>query len=252
MRFLLYNIRYCTGTGWKFHLRGGYLKRTRANAKRIIDFIKTKKPDIVGLVEVDSGTYRTGKKNQAEKIAVALEHSHVYESKYGQNSWLRKMPLVKSQGNAFITGEQTHIKRFHYFSSGVKKLVIELEFENFAIFLVHLSLGHRNRHKQLYELHELFSKTEKPIIVTGDFNPLWGDDELDLFKAATGLINANLQGLPTYPSTRPRRQLDFFLHSPTIQVNHFEIPQIQLSDHMPIVVDFEVVKSLKKSLDTNN
>ncbi len=245
MRFLLYNIRYGTGTGWKFHLNGGYLRKTRNNAKQIIEFIKTKQPDIIGLVEVDSGTYRTGQKNQAEKIATALKHGHVYESKYGQNSWLRKLPLIKSQGNAFIVGPGTHIKRFHYFSSGVKRLVIELEFDDFAIFLVHLSLGHRNRHKQLRELYNLFAKAHKPIIVAGDFNPLWGDYELDLFIAATGLINANKQGLPTFPSYRPRRQLDFFMHSSAIKITGFDIPRIKLSDHLPLIIDFEIESDCK-------
>ena len=70
MRFLLYNVRYCTGTGGRLHLPwGGYLKRTSANLKRITAFIQSCHPDIVGLLEVDSGSYRSRRKNQAEVIA---------------------------------------------------------------------------------------------------------------------------------------------------------------------------------------
>jgi len=34
------------------------------------------------------------------------------------------------------------------------------------------------------------------VIVAGDFNTFGGDREVQLFWAATGLMNANLEGLP--------------------------------------------------------
>jgi endonuclease/exonuclease/phosphatase family metal-dependent hydrolase len=69
MRFLLYNIRYGAGIGRRFHLPvpySGYLKRTNGNLHQIIDFVKEVNPDIIGLLEVDSGSYRSEKNNQAE------------------------------------------------------------------------------------------------------------------------------------------------------------------------------------------
>ena len=75
---------------------------------------------------------------------------------------------------------------------------------------------------------------------------LWGEKEIDLFLAATGLQNANVDNLPTYPSNNPRRHLDFILHSKGIKVKDFQIPQISFSDHLPVVVDFDV--EVKKDL----
>jgi endonuclease/exonuclease/phosphatase family metal-dependent hydrolase len=69
---------------------------------------------------------------------------------------------------------------------------------------------------------------------------LWGDREIDLFLAATGLQNANIDGLPTYPSKKPRRRLDFVLHSKEINVRSFQVPLVKYSDHLPVVVDFDV------------
>ena len=63
IRFLLYNIRYATGVGSNFHLPfpyAGYLRPSSENFKKIIDFIHQIDPDIVGLVEVDGGSFRTG------------------------------------------------------------------------------------------------------------------------------------------------------------------------------------------------
>ena len=62
MRLLLYNIRYGLGLGSALHwpLPGvGYLLGNRTNLQRITDFIKSQDPDIVGLVEVDTGSIRT-------------------------------------------------------------------------------------------------------------------------------------------------------------------------------------------------
>ena len=78
-----------------------------------------------------------------------------------------------------------------------------------------------------------------PIIVAGDFNVLWGDRELVLFLAATGLINANNEGRPSHPSQAPKRQLDYILHSPDLTMKQFSIPRVKFSDHAPLVCDFE-------------
>ena len=63
VRLLIYNIRYATGTGPAFHLPvpgAGYLRSSRQVLSRITDFIKKQDPDVVGLIEVDTGSIRTG------------------------------------------------------------------------------------------------------------------------------------------------------------------------------------------------
>jgi endonuclease/exonuclease/phosphatase family metal-dependent hydrolase len=61
-----------------------------------------------------------------------------------------------------------------------------------------------------------------------------------LFMQAASLTSANLHGLPSYPSNAPRKQLDFVLYGRGIRVTHFEMPPIQLSDHLPIVCEFDI------------
>jgi len=203
MRFLLYNIRYATGIGRHFHLPvpySGYFKHTNGNLKKILNFIKLVSPDIIGLIEVDSGSFRSEKNNQAEAVAWELQHDHIYQSKYPASSMARRVPLLNKQGNAILTNQEIVSQKFHYFREGV---------------------------------------------VAGDFNAFKGDRELELFLAATGLKNANGNGHPSHPSRAPRRQLDYIFHSPQIQITDFQIPQIKLSDHKPLVCEFEIVS--KKS-----
>jgi endonuclease/exonuclease/phosphatase family metal-dependent hydrolase len=244
MRFLLYNIRYAAGIGRQFHLPvpySGYLKNTNCNLKKIVDFIKPINPDIIGLVEVDIGSFRSGKCNQAEAIARELHHYHVYQSKYSNDSMAQKVPVLNKQGNAVLTNREIVSQKFHYFCNGIKRLVIELELETFSIFLVHLSIKFRHRQYQLQDLHTLLKNIKKPVIVAGDFNVLWGDRELQLFLAATDLRNANSNGQPSHPSRAPRRQLDYIFHSPEIRVTRFQIPHVKYSDHAPLVCDFDVI-----------
>ena len=243
MRLLVYNIRYGTGTGARFHLPfpfTGYLKHTDENLENITAFIKSYKPDIVGLIEVDSGSFRARKLNQASVIAKALGHYHFFESKYDSTSMIGRLPIVNKQVNAFLTNEKIKTQKFHYFRKGVKRLVIELELDDLTIFLVHLSIKFRHRQNQLHDLYQLVRKVKKPLIVAGDFNPMWGDNEIQLFMAASGLANANREALPSHPSRAPHRQLDFILHSPQIRITRFEIPRVTFSDHLPLVCDFEI------------
>lgn len=239
MRIVLYNIRYGTGGGFCFPWQG-YFRQTGGNVGAIADFLCGLNPDIVGLVEVDSGSFRHRLQPQAEQIAGKLGHYHAYMSKYHVDALINRIPVLNKQGNAFLTKGTIQQQQFHYFEKGVKRLVIELELEELTIFLVHLSLKFRVRHHQLQELYAMVKATTKPYIVAGDFNALWGDHETALFLGATGLKNANQWGQATFPSWRPRRQLDYLFYSEGIQIQHFEIPAVPYSDHLPLVCDFSV------------
>jgi len=218
----------------------GYVFGNQAVLPEITRFIKSVDPDVVGLIEVDTGSIRSRNVNQAEKIAADLGMNSSYETKYGEKSFNQILPIVRKQGNAFMAAPRVHGERFHYFDTGIKRLIIELEMDDFAIFLVHLSLKYRHRHLQLRRLYDLIQDTKKPVVVAGDFNTFWGVNEIYLFMKAAGLTSANAEGLPTYPSRSPRKELDFVLYQDGIKVTRFEVPDVRHSDHLPLVCDFEL------------
>ena len=243
MRLLLYNIRYGVGAGASMHMPlpgAGYLLGNQNVLPDIIAFIKSADADIVGLIEVDTGSIRSRRVNQAETIAAELGMNSSYESKYGAKSINQLLPIIRKQGNAFLAAPRVHGETFHYFDTGIKRLIIELEMDDFAVFLVHLSLKYRHRHLQLRKLYDLIEETSKPVMVAGDFNTFWGENEIYLFMRAAGLKSANVRSLPSYPSRAPRKELDFVLYQDGIQVTNFEIPDVRHSDHLPLVCDFEV------------
>ncbi len=218
----------------------GYLIGNQSVLPEIARFIKSVDPDVVGLIEVDTGSIRSRNVNQAEKLAGDLGMNTSYETKYGSKSLNQLLPIVRMQGNAFMAAPRMHGEKFHYFDTGIKRLIIELEMDDYAIFLVHLSLKYRHRHLQLRHLYDLIQATEKPVMVAGDFNTFWGENEIYLFMKAAGLRSANVDSRPTYPSRAPRKELDFVLYQDGIKVTAFDIPDVKLSDHLPLVCDFEL------------
>lgn len=243
MRLLLYNIRYGVGAGASMHMPlpgAGYILGNQNVLPDIARFIKSTDPDIVGLIEVDTGSIRSRNVNQAETIAAELGMNSSYETKYGAKSLNQLLPIIRKQGNAFLAAPRVHGETFHYFDTGIKRLIIELEMAEFTVFLVHLSLKYRHRHLQLRKLYDLIEQREKPVMVAGDFNTFWGENEIYLFMRAAGLRSANVNSQPSYPSRSPRKELDFVLYQDGITVTNFEIPQVRHSDHLPLICDFEL------------
>jgi endonuclease/exonuclease/phosphatase family metal-dependent hydrolase len=243
VRLLVYNIRYATGTGPAFHFPipgAGYLRSSRRVLDHITELIRAEDPDLVGLIEVDTGSVRTGMLNQATHVADALGHYTAHQCKYGTGSINQLVPIVRKQSNALLAAPRVTGERFHYFDTGIKRLIIELELDQLCVFLVHLSLKFRHRQYQLRTLHDLVVRSHKPVIVAGDFNTFWGTHEIYLFMRAAGLRSANTEGLPSFPSRHPRVELDFILVSRGIDITAFRIPAVTWSDHRPLVCDFEV------------
>lgn len=240
MKLLIYNIAYGTGSpgsaAGRLLTSHRYIYTNQEHFDRIIEFITEVNPDLIGLLEADSGSFRTGQVHQAEKLAERLNHFHIYDNKYGLNSPGRIMPLLKNQTNAIVTADNNHETRFYYFPCGFKKLIIEITLNGITLFLVHLSVRKKIRAQQLEFLINIIPRN-KPIIVAGDFNTFTGPAELHKLMTECNLYNPNSNNLPTYPSWNPKHQLDYMLCSKTVQVSSFAIPQIEFSDHLPIIAE---------------
>ena len=246
MRLLVYNIAYGTGCpgGEARRLLSihRYLRASRAPFRGLTGLVRELNPDVVGLVEADSGSWRTAGISHPEFVARML-----YEvtgelpdagSKYGPDSILSRIPYLRSQTNALLGRSGAEVKR-HYFPCGTKKLILERECDGITVFLVHLGLRARTRARQIAFLREFLPKG-RPVVLTGDFNTFGGEPELDELKSALGLRNANPTGAATYPAWKPLKQLDYILVSPQIRVDRFEVVPVLYSDHLPLVADLSL------------
>jgi endonuclease/exonuclease/phosphatase family metal-dependent hydrolase len=238
MRFLCYNIQY--GSGWLQQMAWlGFMAKTTRHFPTVQRFLKCVDADVVGLVEVDGGSYRSGRQNQAEMLARELGYAAVYRGKYAETGIMgRHLPVLNKQINAVLSRPPVLRKVFHELAHGFKRLVIEVETEELTIFVTHLALGGYARRRQLYDLHDIVMARKKPCILAGDFNFLKGPWESKLFLKASGLASANEHGRASFPSWAPLRELDYVCYSDELRLERFRMPNIRLSDHLPMVCDF--------------
>ena len=204
MRLLVYNIAYGTGTA------GGigtlltahrYIRTRKSYMDHIIDFIDESDADVVGLVEIDTGSFRTGFRDQTELVASRLKHYSHCGVKYGIDSIGRRIPILRKQANAFFTRLEAVQAGAYYFPVGFKKLILELNIGGIRFFLVHLALKQSTRRRQLEYLTKIAAINPEPVIIAGDFNAFAGTDEierlvdlLDLYDYLTGeLVSINAQ-----------------------------------------------------------
>lgn len=239
MKFLFHNIQY--GTGWlqKLAWAAFWAKSTR-HFPTLQRFYRVADADVIGLVEVDAGSYRSGRKNQAEEIAAELGYASAFRNKYSCESLGSRLPVFKTQVNAVLSRLPIVATRFHELSRGQKRLVVEVDTPEVTVFVTHLSLGPKARRRQLYDLHDIVTARSKPCILAGDFNFLSGPWEAQLFLKASGLTSANAAGRGTFPSWAPLRELDFVCYSEELRLTRFRIPPVKLSDHLPLLCDFEI------------
>ena len=106
MKLLIYNIAYGTGTsgGLKdFFSAHRYLRTPEKVIDSIADFINRSGADVAGLVEIDTGSFRTGYLDQVSLVAERLPGYTCSAIKYEDHSIGRLLPILRKQANAFFS-----------------------------------------------------------------------------------------------------------------------------------------------------
>ncbi len=239
-KLILYNIEYLQGmTGRKLD----YLKfwrRFRHPAKidkKIIGELKKYNPDILALIEIDSGSF-TEDKNEINYFKKHLGMNHqAIKIKY--KGVLRDLPVLGKQANAILSKEKLLNVKEYDFKEGVKRVVIEADINlggKVKLILVHLALGKKDREKQVNELIQVV-KDEKKVILMGDFNTFYGEKELSRLLRTAGLNKSGKEF--TFPSYNPKKKLDYIL-TRGIKVKDYKVLNLKYSDHLPVMINFEV------------
>jgi endonuclease/exonuclease/phosphatase family metal-dependent hydrolase len=245
LRLLSFNIqvgiqtesyRHYITRGWRHVLpsvtRFGHLDRIASVVSRF---------DVVALQETDGGSIRSGFVNQVKYLAERASFPYWYLQR------TRDMGLLAQHGNGLLTRFKPHQMEDHRLPSKIPGRGAVLcqfgEGENaLCMVIVHLSLGRRDRRRQLSYIAEII-EDYRHVILMGDMN-VHHTHLLD----ESPLRHSNLESvssaeLRTYPSWRPLRSLDHILISPELTVNSAEALDCRLSDHLPIAVDISLPKN---------
>ncbi len=256
VKLICYNIEYCEGIEgiwyqylkfWKMFFPPKHLDQ------QLVDALKRLNPDILALVEVDIGSFRSHHTDEARFLEEGLNFQNFTEMiKYPLQGWLKlfhHVPILDKQANAIVTRYKMKDVKYHVLHEGTKRVVIEATIElpqRVTLLLAHLALGKKARTKQIKELIEIVNDIKNPVILMGDFNTFNGEAEIkDLLKKThlKDKISLDKQSLPlTEPAWHPKRRLDYILTSPQINVKKFSVLNFHFSDHLPLMIDFTVKK----------
>ncbi|TQV62837.1 MAG: EEP domain-containing protein [Halothiobacillaceae bacterium] len=245
LKLLSYNIQvgiasrayreYLT-SGWKHVLPSPC--RTR-NLDQIAEVIGGY--DIVGLQEVDAGSFRSQFINQAEYLAQRSnmpfwEHQtnrdlgHLAKHSLGMVARYQPYKVEHRALPGLLPGRGVMLARF-----GTPEARL-------TVAVMHLALGRGSRMRQMGFVADLLAK-ESNAILMGDFNCLPHAPEMRMMQARTGLVLPDRE-LHTYPSWRPNRMIDYILVTPTLRMREAEVLHLPHSDHLPLAVEVELPPGL--------
>ena len=238
MKIITYNIQYGMGTAsTKGYLNPTtYIREGKHSINNICEFFLQEKPDIIALQEVDSGSIRSRNRNQIDTMAKVLQmKGQMFSCKYKR--LLAKMPVLKKQGNAFLSQIDIEQSRTHYLEHGNKRAVLIAQANGITFLTVHLSIRRKVRLKQVFELAEIINDIDGPVIIAGDFNAQPDAKEIQIFLSETKLTHSNQDF--TYPSWKPKKKFDYIFTSPEITVKKSRVLDIEHSDHKPLLIEIE-------------
>ncbi|TWH71332.1 endonuclease/exonuclease/phosphatase family metal-dependent hydrolase [Azomonas agilis] len=195
--------------------------------------------DLVALQEVDGGSLRSGHINQVEHLA-RLGHFPYWYQQLNRNL----APLAQ-HSNGVLSRFQPECLEDHSLPGVPGRGAILLRFghptQALVVVMMHLALGARERNRQLAYIRDLIAPYPQRILM-GDMNT----HAKDLLEHSP-LKELNWQPpsiLATFPSWRPKRNLDHILLSPGLVLKQAEVLPHPISDHLPVAVEIGLPESL--------
>ncbi len=190
--------------------------------------------DVAGLQESDGGSLRSYFRNHTRLLALLGGFGHWAEQVnrdlyFARHSigFLSRFPILDVRRYRLpgrIPGR------------GLLVADVDVSGARVAIAVGHLSLGPRDRVRQMLYIGEVVSRLPGRTILMGDFNCTSDSEEMRFISARTGLRSA-LDHMPTYPSWRPERDIDHVLVSEGITIRRARTLDLPLSDHLPVAVE---------------
>jgi len=189
--------------------------------------------DVIALQEVDGGSFRTGFHDQARML------SQVAKMKYWHVQTNRDLGFWAQHSNAVLsrlplTGVIEHSLPGLLPGRGAIEVDIKFQGQIITLFIAHLSLGKKAQNRQLGYLSELIQDRPNCILM-GDLNATsqWLLEKSPLKE--TELVPQQIT--LTYPSWKPKKDLDHILVADSLKVSNFQVLNHDVSDHLPIALD---------------
>ena len=256
IRFLTFNVAHGRGA-MPVHQSLRSTARIRANLLKIAALIRRLGADLVAVQEIDENSRWNGSFNHLTflsehcglpftAIGLTNERGGRYPLNYG-NGVLSRWPIRHAESTTF--------GRRQLGDKGFLFVEIELKADR-RLPLINLHLHHSSRKQRLLQADILMKfMTERrqqrrphwvaPPILCGDFNNAAHRPDATAMLLGFCEQHNNYAMLPkagrTFPAALPAFLLDFVLLPEECRPVHSEVVRSYLSDHRPVLVDFDLV-----------
>ena len=241
LRVLSANLAHGRGTGFNQVLQSA--ETARENIRQAAASLELLDADVVGLQEADAVSRWSGGFDHVMAIADAAGYGCHLHGLHAQSRFFQYGTALLSR---FAFGK-TAVHHFEPTPPAQRKGFVAaqvawnpaglLESPRFVtIASVHLDFSSGdNRASQLAEMEEALSAFPRPLVLLGDFNIQWDDQDglLRRFADALGLVafQTESEALATYGSDK---RLDWILVSSDLAFMEYRVIEDDISDHLPV------------------
>ncbi|MBI4652838.1 endonuclease/exonuclease/phosphatase family protein [Candidatus Kuenenbacteria bacterium] len=247
----------------------------------MIEFFKTQNPDIITIQEIlrhlDDSVFENYKFQEKIEKAIIKTYPYkffgslwvtdkfkkdgvVYREYGGQveqgNEIMSKFPIVEATNEFYYKNFSYNldVTNWHIEDHGRAVQVVELNVENKRLKILNVhgiwtrdKLGDKRTIAECkYIIEVAMRNSDVPTIIVGDFNLLPETKSISILnRQFKNLIEAY-----QIKSTRPNFEddkdngnevVDYIFVNDRIKVNNFSAIDIDISDHLPLVLDFEII-----------
>lgn len=238
MRILSYNIQAAIASNSYFSYVSRWHRQVMpspAKAKVLSNIAKyISEFDVVCLQEIDLGGFRNGFQNQVQQLLAQTPFTH-YVCQTN-----RVVGKLSVHGNLILSKQPLREVVNEHLPSRIKGrgiLAAEVQTDSgcFVVANVHLSLGAVDQFHQMRFIRQKLDSYEN-VCLMGDFNCPPDAEQLCLL---TDHDYTRLgDGLPTYPSWKPKQTLDHIFVKGSLK-GHSRVSQFTASDHLPVIVEID-------------
>lgn len=247
------------------------------NTKQVLDFIKKENADICTFQEamngIDNNCYEEFKsKNKLTEIkeyeynafaplyiASEITKNNIAVKSFGgkaeQGSLILSKYKIKKHLNQFYYNEYqysydaTHFRKKDWCRS-IQNTILEINDQEIQIINIHgiWTKDKLGDERTIMQTNFILDKIRKdiPVIIVGDFNLLPNSESIKLLdKVLINLIKEyNIKSTrPSFDDGLDKGNIvcDYIFINDKIKVNDFKVINTNISDHLPLIIDFDIV-----------
>ncbi len=232
----------------------------------LVDFLKAENPDFITMQEVTEGSFnlsqgfggnifdllkdRLGMQGVYNFDLICDDGAKMGNAVLGKHKLLESFVLTLRNGRVYGRDEFAKLTRFETIPRHLIDVVFKLGDTNLHVASWHGAwtappADTKETFRQSTLVYKYLKALEGPFILGGDLNAIIGSKTVDIIgKVANNLMLDSPADMTTNPKVHKIAPLGFLIDyifvSSEFKVKSLRVPQVTVSDHLPVVAEVEI------------